>query len=50
LEFLDKAKVRSQLQIFASDISEPAIQKGASGRFTPKVLPKTFPEPDSAFF
>ena len=36
-EFLDKAKVRSQLQIFASDISEPAIQKGRAAVYPESI-------------
>jgi two-component system CheB/CheR fusion protein len=37
LEFLDRAKVRPQLQIFASDISEKAIQKARAGVYPESI-------------
>jgi two-component system, chemotaxis family, CheB/CheR fusion protein len=38
-EFLDKAKVHPSLQIFASDISEPSLQKARAG-FYPRTITK----------
>ena len=39
LEFMDKAKIHPQIQIFASDISEPAIQKARAAVY-PETITK----------
>ena len=38
LEFLDKAKVRSSLQIFASDTSESSLQKARAGVYAETIV------------